>query len=425
MSVQEGASPSPDGKVANLGNPEDVLHSINLVSQVLSITLITLFMVLRVYTKSIVAPPFHTDDCESNPILTVGYNITALFMGRFGGGFHVYEISRESYKGFKKVLSPLPPTPPPPPPKEKHQVSVLGLTSSLGVFAITLVYTPASFFTKLALLWIVIRVFRLHKKTIIGTYAIIIFLTGYTIPVMFLKGFICRPLAGFWDSAVKTTCYNQRAILLADTVVSALTDMAVLCIPIPVAVTLRMSWKKRLKVIAMLSSGGIATATSVIRLVLVIKLQNSLDETVDLIRFNLLGTAEVSIGLICACLPAVNILFLRGFECASDSSRGTIGSSRILELKFLRGSRLRTQRLTTTEVAPDTAREDVPDVPPGPTQEAREDYIFPVERISRPPPAKLQEDPETGELRDDWYSNVMASPFTEPGSPDWARKGVE
>ncbi|KAK6227642.1 hypothetical protein QIS74_01197 [Colletotrichum tabaci] len=379
MSVQEGASPPPDGRVASLGNPEDVLHSINLVSQILSITLITLFMVLRVYTKSIVAPPFHTDDWMSliAYILTVGYNITALFMGRFGGGFHVYEISRESYKGFKK----------------------------------------------LALLWIVIRVFRLHKKTIVGTYSIIFFLTGYTIPVMFLKGFICRPLAGFWDSAVKTTCYNQRAILLADTVVSAITDMAVLCIPIPVAVTLRMSWKKRIKVIAMLSSGGIATAASIIRLVLVIKLQNSHDETIDLIRFNLLGTAEVSIGLICACLPAVNILFLRGFECVTDSSRGTLGS--IIELKFLRGSRLRTQQLTTTEVAPDTARENVPVVPPGPTQEAREDYIFSVERISRPPPATLQGDPETGESRDDWYSNVMASPFSEPGSPDWARKGVE
>ncbi|GJC92830.1 integral membrane protein [Colletotrichum higginsianum] len=317
-------------------------------------------------------------------ILTVGYNITALFtlitrvqVGRFGGGFHVYEISKESYKGFKK----------------------------------------------LALLWIVIRVFGLHKKTIIGTYSIIFLLTGYTIPVMFLKGFICRPLAGFWDSAVKTTCYNQRAILLADTVVSAITDMAVLCIPIPVAVTLRMSWKKRLKVIAMLSSGGIATAASIIRLVLVIKLQNSHDETIDLIRFNLLGTAEVSIGLICACLPAVNILFLRGFERATDSSRGTLGS--IIEFKFLRGSRLRTQQLTTTEVAPDTAREDVPVVRPGPTQEAREDYIFSVERISRPPPATLQGDPETGESRDDWYSDVMASPFSEPGSPDWARKGVE
>ncbi|TQN64683.1 Satratoxin biosynthesis SC1 cluster protein 4 [Colletotrichum shisoi] len=391
MSVGEGASPPPDGKAANLGNPEDVLHSINLVSQVLSITLITLFVALRMYTKSIVAPPFHTDDWMALMafILTVGYNITALFMGRFGGGFHVYEISRER------------------------------------VFAITLVYTPASFFTKLALLCIVFRVFRLHRKTIVGTYAIIFFLTGYTIPVMFLKGFICRPLAGFWDSAVRTACYNQRAILLADTVVSALTDMAILCIPIPVAVTLRMSWKKRFKVIAMLSSGGIAAAASIIRLVLVIKLQNSHDETIDLIRFNLLGTAEVSIGLICACLPAVNILFLRGFERASDSSRGTIGSSRILELKFLRGSRLRTQRLTTTEVAPDPAREGVPDVSPGPTQEAREDYIFPVERISRPPAAKLQRDPETGESRDDWYSNVMASPFSEPGSPDWARKGVE
>lgn len=157
------------------------------------------------------------------------------------------------------------------------------------VYAITLVYSPCSYFTKLALLWIVIRVFRLHRKTIIGTYAIIVFLTTYSIPILFLKGFVCRPIEGYWDPTVATSCYNQRAIFVADTAVSAVTDLAVLCIPVPVAVTLRMSWKKRIKVMAMLGSGGVATAASLIRLVLVIKLQNSRDETVDLIRFNLLG----------------------------------------------------------------------------------------------------------------------------------------
>ncbi|KAF6813264.1 hypothetical protein CMUS01_12883 [Colletotrichum musicola] len=306
---------------------EDVLHTINLVSQILSMCFVSLFMAVRMFAKTFVAPPFHTEDWLALVawILSLGYSVTGLMMGYFGGGYHVGTLSAE-------------------------------------------LYSPCSYFTKLALLWIIIRVFRLHRKTIIGTYAIIVFLTTYSIPILFLKGFVCRPIEGYWDPTVATSCYNQRAIFVADTAVSAVTDLAVLCIPIPVAVTLRMSWKKRIKVMAMLSSGGVATAASLIRLVLVIKLQNSHDETVDLIRFNLLGTAEVSIGLICACLPAVNILLLRAFERSPDSSRNTGGSSRIIELKFLRGSRLRTQRLTAPDTAPAPAAPEV--VPEAPAKSA-------------------------------------------------------
>ncbi|GKT66912.1 integral membrane protein [Colletotrichum tofieldiae] len=49
----------------NLQKPQDVLHSINLVSQILAVILVSLFMALRLYVKTFVAPPFHTDDYHS------------------------------------------------------------------------------------------------------------------------------------------------------------------------------------------------------------------------------------------------------------------------------------------------------------------------------------------------------------------------
>lgn len=150
-------------------------------------------------------------------------------------------------------------------------------------------FSPCLYFTKLALLWIIVRVFRLHRRTIVSTYAIVGFLTVYSITVSFLKAFICKPVEGYWNPAVRSSCYNQRAIIVADTTVSALTDLMLLCLPVPVAISLRMSWTRRLKVAAMLGSGGVATTASLVRLVLVIRIQNSRDETVDFVRFNLLG----------------------------------------------------------------------------------------------------------------------------------------
>ncbi|KAL0929977.1 uncharacterized protein CTRU02_215186 [Colletotrichum truncatum] len=303
--------------------PEDVLNTINSVSQILALVFVSLFAVLRLYTKTFVAPPWCAEDWMALIawVLSLGYFAAGLLTGYFGGGFHIYELSKEQLKGFKK-----------------------------GVYIITLTYSSASYFTKLALLFIIIRVFGVHKKTVIGTYTVVIFLTGYSIPILFLKGFICRPLAGFWDQTIITTCYNQQAIFIADTSISAVTDMAVLILPVPVAVTLRMSWNKRLRVIAMLSSGGIATAVSLIRLVLVIKMQNSQDESVDFIRGNLLGTAEVSTGLICACLPAINLLLIRVVDRSHKSSHKFRDGSREFNPRFLRGSELRTQRGQITDL---------------------------------------------------------------------------
>ncbi|KAK1975099.1 hypothetical protein LZ30DRAFT_809660 [Colletotrichum cereale] len=330
MSDDDGAAQSSDSSMPNQQNPEDVLHSINLASQILAIILVSFFMVLRF---------------------------------------------------------------------------------------------PSSFFTKLTFLFTTIRIFRLHRRTVAGTYTAIIFLACYTVPVLVLKILMCRPVAGFWDSTIRTTCFDQRAIFVADTTISAVTDMAVLCLPIPVAVTLRMSWPKRLKVLAMLSSGGVATAASLIRLVIAIKLEESDDDTITLIRLTLLGTAEVSIGLMCACLPALNILYLRGCNSSGNSDRNTRGSSRIIELKFLRGSKLRTQHMWATEIRPDDATQEDPPSQ-APEGERRGSYIFPLERVLQPPSTQLAIDTERAATQDEWYSGVVASPFSEPGAPDWSRKAV-
>lgn len=64
MSSQVGAAPPPEGVVPNFENPTDVLHTINLVSQILSIISVSLFMMIRCYVKWALTPPFQIDDCK-------------------------------------------------------------------------------------------------------------------------------------------------------------------------------------------------------------------------------------------------------------------------------------------------------------------------------------------------------------------------
>lgn len=262
---------------------------------------------------------------------------------------------------------------------------------------------------------------RIVALVLIGVMAL------YYLPALIIKINVCRPIAAFWsppplaagadgDNAVTATCIDQVDLFVADTVLSAVTDFAVLALPIPATMSLRLPLRRRLRVWAMLGLGGVATLVSIVRMVVVIQMRGVTDQTVEFVRFNLLGyvcsavfssplpplfpsvccrrrrlfclpstasphrrqmprlhappypttnsTAEVSIGLICACLPALNILHTKWQQLrqmsVSDGSGWTANgaatpdkSMRLRTLKFLAGSRLHTAPpLSTTIVAP-------------------------------------------------------------------------
>lgn len=156
-------------------------------------------------------------------------------------------------------------------------------------YADTLVYGPNAWFVKVALLQVVIRVFNVNRPFVIFGYSFIVAMAAYYLPVLILKINICQPIHGFWDSSVPSHCLNQKAMFVADTVVSAVTDTVVLLAPLPVIKSLNMSFKQKVRVYMLLAAGGVATVASFIRLYLVLQLQHSDDQTVDFVRFNLLG----------------------------------------------------------------------------------------------------------------------------------------
>ncbi|KAJ4388800.1 hypothetical protein N0V93_006260 [Gnomoniopsis smithogilvyi] len=311
MSTQQpvqGATPPPPGRVPNFEHPEDVLHTINFVSQVLAVALITPIVGLRLWTRWRITPPFLIDDwfCLIAYILSILYSCTAFAMNKFGGGYHSWEISAGNFENYLKAL-----------------------------YADTLVYGPNAWFVKVTLLLVVIRVFSINRTFVIFWYAFIAAMTGYYVPVLFIKMNICQPINGYWDPSVPARCLDQRAVFVADTVVSAVTDLAVLLAPVPVIRAIKMSFAQMVRVYLLLGAGGVATVASFIRMYLVIQLQKSEDQTVDFVRFNLLGTAEVAIGLACACMPTINQLY----QSRNKSDQRNRPRSRAIQnIKFLKKS---------------------------------------------------------------------------------------
>ena len=64
MSNSKGGLAPPPGVIPNFEHPEDVLRTVNLVTQALSISIVSAFVMLRIFARYRVSHSYGPDDCE-------------------------------------------------------------------------------------------------------------------------------------------------------------------------------------------------------------------------------------------------------------------------------------------------------------------------------------------------------------------------
>lgn len=172
-------------------------------------------------------------------------------------------------------------------------------TSSSGIsqcpqycYILTIIYAPLALAVKVALLSILVRLYAsIYRWMMQLIKAFLVILCCYYTAAMMIKIFMCRPISLYWEdfSESNGSCLNQRAALVADSVISVVSDAGILLLPIPLTWSLRTSRARKLRVIGMLGAGGLATAFSVFRLILVLKRGDTADQTRFFLRLILSG----------------------------------------------------------------------------------------------------------------------------------------
>lgn len=292
------ASP-PSGYTSDLINPKDELRTVNFVTQALTLTFCTIFVWIRGYHKiRTVGLDWAVDDylTLASWLLMTGYCVCGFILSVHGGGYHIWDISTETVEKFLKTG-----------------------------YAATIFYAPMTLAIKLSLLTLIARIFSPYKRRIQGIYALAGLLVVYYITSLILKVRICWPIAAYWKGDF-SKCLDQSAIILADSIISTVTDAIILLLPLPLTWSLQLPTMKKLRVGGMLAVGGLATAFSGWRLNLISTQGRSQDTTILFVQVVMSGNAEAGIALICTCLPA----FVAQFNILRDrvgygSSRGTDG----------------------------------------------------------------------------------------------------
>ncbi|KAK2015793.1 integral membrane protein [Colletotrichum eremochloae] len=266
-----GAFPPPPGVVPNFENPRDAGWMLNVVGMSVMMGVTTIFFVIRAYVKFFHSSSLLPEDC------------TVFVMAHYGEGYHAWEITKEAYREVMRWL-----------------------------YASSLIYNPAAYFTKVTLLLFEARVFEIHERTSRGIRIFIVALFIGYIPLQTMKTVICLPISSFWDlSITKPKCLNQRKLFFADLSLAILSDVVILVLPIPLLWGLHMPLWKKVKILTLLGAGSIATAVTVYRMYLVVQFLDSKDVTADFVTLDLITALELVIGLVCACLPSINILHER------------------------------------------------------------------------------------------------------------------
>lgn len=150
-------------------------------------------------------------------------------------------------------------------------------------------YGPTAFLTKVSLLWIMTRVFKPYRNAVIFIYIFTAIMLAYYIPAVIVKIRICSPIKKFWIPSTEGSCLDEAAIILADAVMSVVSDLIVLTLPLPLTMKLQMPFKKKMRVMAILGAGGLACVSSIIRLVLIVQSGGSPDGTWSFMRINMFG----------------------------------------------------------------------------------------------------------------------------------------
>ena len=126
---------------------------------------------------------------------------------------------------------------------------------------------------------------------IVGIYCLITVVISYYIIITFIKIFMCNPVNAYWIESERKhgTCLSQPGVIIADSVISFVTDIAIFAFPVAFTWTLHMPVWKKIKVVILLGLGGIAVAFSLYRLVIGIYERNAPHETTMFMKSILTG----------------------------------------------------------------------------------------------------------------------------------------
>ncbi|EKG19109.1 integral membrane protein [Macrophomina phaseolina MS6] len=197
----------------------------------------------------------------------------------------------------------------------------------------TWIYLLGVAFAKVAILIQFLRIF-VGTWTRVASWATIAFIVTCCLVCLFGGIFACTPVEKFWKPATPGSCINFVIIWYLHSAMAIFTDFAIILIPVPTIITIKMETRKKWSLAFTFALGGFGCITSIVRLYYLHYLNTIQDKTFYYPIGGTWSAIELNVVIICACLITLHPLLAMALSPLkryatqySQRSRQAIGNS--------------------------------------------------------------------------------------------------
>ncbi|KAI1174693.1 hypothetical protein F4777DRAFT_373669 [Nemania sp. FL0916] len=267
----------PDGQLPNFTNPPTLMVPVT-VTCILVFILPTLFIIIRIFTKSRLSAGHHIEDWLSYFAWAglITYTSILYYIEQYGFARHQYDLSITQ---FSHVL---------------YYINILYC-----------IYGPTTLAAKLSVLFQIKRIFTtgvrdaVYWVTITSIVANTIFYTA----LFFSYVFQCWPRERIWNSNVPGHCVSATSSNLAAGILNLISDLEALALPAWAIWHLRMPVKRKLTAFAVFSIGSVACIIGIVGIYLRVVVLENADFTWLCTQAALLVISEIAVVIIVGCTP--------------------------------------------------------------------------------------------------------------------------
>lgn len=118
---------------------------------------------------------------------------------------------------------------------------------------------------KLSVILFYHRIFPVRRVAVV-LYIFGAFIVVWCLSALIVTVFVCRPIRYFWDKSIDGKCINFYAFILAEAILTVVTDVIILAIPMPLVWRLNITRRQKLALSGIFMLGAFVCVTSIIRI---------------------------------------------------------------------------------------------------------------------------------------------------------------
>ncbi|KAI0190594.1 hypothetical protein F4808DRAFT_444437 [Astrocystis sublimbata] len=281
--VPTGALEPPDGVIPNFVNPPSI-HYIHIAIAILTLTLCTLAVAARTFTRAKIIKKFNVDDGALilSLALFAAYIYFTISTGKYGQGEHQWNVTLSRFIELLKIINYL-----------------------------EILYGPMMFNAKYVVMRQIESIFLQHQHNSFShislkilIWANLLFYAGWTLSFILA----CIPREKIWNPELPGQCINTDAVLIASSAINIVSDFTILFLPLLAIRHLQMARKSKIKVTAIFAVGFFACIASIVRFAYTVQLSMQKDVTYAIEPFGYWTEIEYATVILVACFPSVPLL---------------------------------------------------------------------------------------------------------------------